>query len=197
MSHRVALTRRIFERAVSPAYFMGYTSILWSGIAGRSFQISFNGSKLVRTVMPPWRRSSWIRFSTELTLLHIPSTPTCALVSLSLSASHRAIVGVPFTFRRISWNEVPSSCFSAARKYLLSVQRAAESIVTTAVPAEPSNPLIHSLPFHLSGVYSEWCGSVDGKTKASSFSRRITSRRLARRLSTVSFIMVVIILLIW
>ena len=62
--------------------------------------------------------------------------------------------GVEGSLSFIKTKGVPDSCSSAAMKYLESVQSAAFSSVTTAVPAEPLNPEIHSLVFQWSGIYS-------------------------------------------
>ena len=81
--------------------------------------------------------------------------------------SHFGMVGVSGKPSFIRRNGVPSSCFSAAMKYRLSVQSAASEMVTTAVPALPSKPLIHCRVCQCAGTYSPWCGSVLGKMKAS------------------------------
>ena len=164
--------------ALSPAYSSGCISIGLSGISGRSFHISARGSKFVLTVIPPSFRSSEIRLSVSFALITIPSTPTqLPPLKLSFLPSHFEMLGVSSKPSFISTKPVPSSCSAAAMKYLESVQRAASLRVTTAVPAEPLKPDIHSRHFQWSGTYSPLCGSVLGKMNASMLSRRITSRR--------------------
>ena len=164
--------------ALSPAYSSGCISIGLRGISGRSFHISTRGSKFVLTVIPPSFRSSEIRSSVSFALITIPSTPTqLPPLKLSFLPSHFEMLGVSSKPSFISTKPVPSSCSAAAMKYLESVQRAASLRVTTAVPAEPLKPDIHSRHFQWSGTYSPLCGSVLGKMNASMLSRRITSRR--------------------
>ena len=79
-------------------------------------------------------------------------------------------------------------------KYRESVHSAAALPVTTTVPAEPLNPDTHSLPFQWSVTYSPLCGSVLGKTKAESFSLRISSRKRASL--SVTFMLIIRKLLI-
>src|SRR5574344_897389 len=93
--------------------------------------------------------------------------------------------GVPSIFSFIRQYSVLSKSCSAARKDRESVQRAASVKVTTAVPAEPSKPDIHSLPFQCFAVYSLWCASAVGKIQADKCSCIITSRK-AHNLASIN-----------
>ena len=101
-------------------------------------------------------------------------------------ASHSAMEGVPAMRSFISTKGVPANCSSAARKYRLSVHSAASSRPTTAVPALPLNPLIHSRVFQCEGTYSPLCGSELGKIKASS-PRSLKNVRKRSTRSTILF----------
>ena len=173
-------SRRIiasFSCAVVPQYSNGCMTTGSSGIAGLSVHISSRGSRFVLNVSPPEALRSAISPCVSASEHTIPSMPTSFVpVSASCLPIHSAIVGVPSIFIFISTNSVPASCSAAAMKYLESVHNAAPVIVTTAVPAEPLNPLIHSRPFQCSGTYSPLCGSVLGNMKAPRCSLRMMSR---------------------
>mmetsp|Transcript_565 Transcript_565/g.3990 ORF Transcript_565/g.3990 Transcript_565/m.3990 type:complete len:226 (+) Transcript_565:2448-3125(+) len=83
-----------------------------------------------------------------------------------LVASHVPTSGEPGSPARTSVQLLGSS-LSAWRKYLPSVQSAASFLVTTAVPADPVNPLMKARLAMQSGAYSLMWGSSVGTTYAS------------------------------
>mmetsp|Transcript_12337 Transcript_12337/g.30929 ORF Transcript_12337/g.30929 Transcript_12337/m.30929 type:complete len:272 (+) Transcript_12337:1187-2002(+) len=118
------------------------------------------------------------------TLCNLGSTPTTAFAG-RLSASHADTSGVSGSPCLMSDQWSPSSCCSACRKYLPSVQRRAvlslSVDVTTAVPALPVNPVMYPRFSSHGGGYSLACASSDGTMMADTPSRFIAARSAASR----------------
>ena len=111
-----------------------------SGICGRSVQISPTRSFSV-SMDPPFSTAIF-RNSSALTAPKVlPSNPTRP-PARSSSFTYSATVGTPGSPMRNSRMPVPFNCSSACRKYLPSVHSPASSMVITAVPADPVNPVI-------------------------------------------------------
>ena len=147
-----SLIRVILEAADSPANCSGCISTAFIGTEGLPSQSSSAGSMLVSSKMPDEDNASR-RCSVCSTLLTHPSMPTVC-PACRFWQSHSVMVGVSGKRSFMRWKGVQANCSSAARKYLLSVHSAASWSVITAVPALPLNPLIHSLVFQWSGIYS-------------------------------------------
>ena len=112
--------RDSFDLTSSPASSIGCISTGFRGTCGRSLHILANGSKLVRTVIPPCCRKASFISSTTATVFTIPSMPISVESGEwrveSSEAIHSAMVGVPAILSRISWNSVPLSCSAACMK---------------------------------------------------------------------------------
>ena len=137
----------------SPVYLSSYIMTGAFESAGLSFQIISMRSS-----------SAWIFpcfFSTmarslfpHAPFMTRPSNPRQP-PSLSVASMYPSTVGTPSSPIFLSSIVVSFNCFAACTKYLPSVQSPASSIVMTAVPAEPVNPVMNLRALKCSPTYSD------------------------------------------
>ena len=182
-----SIIRAILSEMDSPLYFSSWIKASFLGIDGRFSQMESNGVKS-DTNRKPWLS----KFCFIAAAFDAPnSVPSMAMVAPCgrVVSSHCSMVGVSGSPSLKSSNPESSSCWAAWRKYRESVHNPAWLVVTTAVPADPSNPEIQVRAAQWLASYSLWCGSVPGMMKAVIPALPISSRRALSR-GNVDFLII-------
>ena len=147
-----ARVRASLLSTVSPVYFCSSSNTGSSERIGRSSHTSSIRS-YAYTTFPFFSDAIFSYSSPSVTETTRPSNPTFSPSARAVS-KYSPIFGTPGCPIFISSTVVPSSCFAAWIKYLPSVHRRASVFETTAVPADPVNPVIYSLALKCSPTYS-------------------------------------------
>ena len=134
------------------------------------------------TTMPP-RAHARSTSRASATACSVASKPTRAPAGSCPDPSHSSNDGTPGSPLRRSVHS-PDSSRAACKKYRPSVHSSARDAVTSAVPADPVNPLTHSRRLSQSATYSESCASCVGTSSASSPAAAISERTLASGFET-------------